>query len=851
MSLAEASGAGRARSALDTTGNAPPRAKRQRWQPAPVATPEEVNFHHPKLREYLGNLLNEEAGPFAHVDGDARKLIKELLHCRNPETGKCCPSWPYLARAIGDCDRNVGYILGRLDSGPSRQSDKRIVEGHGLIWRRGGRCGFRRLPTQYGITCRFLVLAGLVLPHNCMECRCGIAWGAEERGSISSGSSGSSSLNKSSKNGGEHRRFRAVTPSSKRAAAEKSDPVLDAFVAVFEQHRKAKYGDDDHGGLREENRVKLRDYLADLVGGAWAWSEQEGMNREHSDVARGLFEGLVRLWLDWPGSRGLLRERHHPIGLLIDDLEKFGSLARAAWKRAQRKPKPLEAHEAPEGSVSLSGYVEQLQAREPETWPELDASEPDADELAELAALAKLQAQEPERSATAEADELAPAVDPVVLAQVRRALEEREQIAAKAAHSRALLEALYPPADAAGLAAPLGAVELGFDAGEAGLRGLDLAGEQEQRRDGIGDHHPRGANGDERGIKEEVRTGDDVPPSLGGGGGPGHSGIEGSEAGVGEADRNVVVRDGAAIGLPGASHEATVPRSAGELAPGGIGVSREVRARAPSRGVRVTRQTPRPLSLSEFRERAEEREKAAKGAGFSVSRESPPPLSVQEVRALGSQALERLGGWATGLLEQPFPRVSLEERGSANVAAQDLGGAVSALLLDRPLGAAGERGASDEPGSQRVPGEERGIEPDRGRAALKDPRDIPRGQPMRRYGAPARAAEQRAGGEPRALDPRLDRGDRTRAGAASEDRQLDAGPLLIGLRDPEGEHEAAGDGAQIGEVDRHQLRTAERAGPAEQEQGPIARVAEPVTTPAGEGAEIIGEEGIDATRGGS
>ena len=723
MSLAEASGAGRARSALDTTGNdPPPRARRQRWQPAPVATPGEVNFHHPKLREYLGNLLNEEGGPFAPVDGDARKLIKELLHCRNPGTGLCCPSWPYLARAIGDCDRNVGYILGRLDSGPSRQSDKRIVEGHGLIWRRGGRCGFRRLPTQYGITCRFLILAGLVLPHNCMECRCGIAWGAEERGSISSGSSGSSSLKKSSKNGGEHRRFRAVTPSSKRSQAEQSDPVLDAFVAVFEQQRKAKYGDNDHGSLARESRVTLGAYLADLVGGAWAWSEQEGMRIAWSDVTRGLCEGLARLWLDWPGSSGLLIERHHPIGLLIGDLEKFGKLAGAAWKRAQRRPKPLAEHEAPPGEVSATTYAAQLQAeRAAEAWPELDASEADAEDLDALEALAQLQPQEPERSATAEADELAPAVDPIVLAQVRRAIEERAQIAASAAHSRALLAALYPPADCAGLAAPLGAVALGLDAGEAGLCGLDLAGEREERFSGIGDDDASRSDGFESGIEQKIGAVDDVPPRLRAGGGPGDGGIESSEAGSGETDRHVLVSDGAAVCLRGASHEATVPRRAGEFAAVGIGVSREPPPRAQSRGIRVTRQTPRPLSLSEFREQAQAREKAAKGAGFSVSREHVRRPNVQTLGRPDVQTSERSCPWnrdqSGGARGGPLgaPIVALG-RGALGVTGEPLHDpeigpgieqipdpgpphVVRADVLDR--GALG--GASDDPRDPRLP----------------------------------------------------------------------------------------------------------------------------------------------------
>ena len=362
-----------------TEKGSPPRAKAQRWQPAPVATPGEVNFAHPKLREYLGNLLNEAGGPFTHVDGDARKLIKELLHCRNPGTGKCFPSWEYLARASGDSPRNVGYMLGRLDSGPSRQSDGRIVDGHELIWRRSDRCGFRRLPTQYGITCRFLILAGLVLPHNCMECRCGRAWGAEERGSIFSGSSDHTLHMKSSQNKGElGTRARSLFVKSSPPAAPDKDPTLTGFLAVFERLRLAKYSDNEHGSVSSENRDKLSAFLADLVGGAWAWAVQEGFEGTRAEVAEALFERLARLWLDWPGTARFLCERRHPIGLLIGDLEKFGKLARASWKRALRKPKPLEAHEAPAGAVTAAEYVEQLQAQAEAaeaTLPELDAAE--------------------------------------------------------------------------------------------------------------------------------------------------------------------------------------------------------------------------------------------------------------------------------------------------------------------------------------------------------------------------------------------------------------------------------------------------------------------------------------------
>ncbi len=701
MSLAEARGAGRARSATSETRDAsPPRAKPQRWQPAVVATPGEVNFHHVRLREYLGNLLNEEGGVFAHVDGDARKLIKELLHCRNPDTGKCCPSWPYLARAIGDSDRNVGYILARLDSGPSRQSDGRIVEGHGLIWRRRNRSGFRRLATQYGITCQFLVLAGLVLPHNCMECRCGVAWGAEERGSIKSGSSDLSLPVKSSKNKGEQRsRARSLSSKISSWATEENDSRLMSFLAVFNQQRFTKYGDNDHGTLIAENREKLGAFLADLVGGAWSWSEQEGCGGSPREVANALFERLVRLWLDWPGSSGLLRDRRHPIGLLIGDLEKFGKLARASWKRAQRKLKPLAAHEAPDGAVSLTDYVDQLQQHEPEAWPDLDAGEPDAEDRAELAELA----------ARGQTDE--PAADARAFLAALFPSPERVQ-------SRTTSGA--PAAEAAGLAAPLGPIKLGLDAGKAGLGRFNLPGEQEERRDGIGHDDARASDRGEHSIEDEIGPSDYVSPGLGGGGGAVHGGIEGSKTGVGEADRHVVVRDGAAICLPGACHEARVPRSEETPAPGEIGVSRKDRAPASLRSVRVTRQFPRPLSRSLLRDPAKDHEKGEKGAGISVTRERAALPGAQEGGRGDCGTSERLDVWESERSDLPFAHVGAEPCHPADVPEHGLCREGPRLLLARPLGVAGEACRGDDADTRRAPTEELGRGAERCRSAVKE-----------------------------------------------------------------------------------------------------------------------------------
>lgn len=57
-------------------------------------------------------------------------------------------------------------------------------------------------------------------------------------------------------------------------------------------------------------------------------------------------------------------------------------------------------------------------------------------------------------------------------------------------------------------------------------------------------------------------------------------------------------------------------------------------------------------------------------------------------------------------------------------------------------------------------------------------------------------------------DPEFDRSDGTRAGPTAEVQQLEAGRLLIGLRDPDEEPETAGDGVLIG---CHEFEAAEPA----------------------------------------
>jgi hypothetical protein len=215
---------------------------------------------------------------------------------------------------------------------------------------------------------------------------------------------------------------------------------------VFQRERRALYGDNEHGSIGAENRAKLSAFLADFVGGAWAWSEQQGLDRPRAEVATELFEGFVQSWLSMPGTNGFVRERRHPIGLFVGDLDNYSESARAAWERKQARPKPLDASAAPAGAVTAAEYVEQLQEHEPDEWPELDASEPDADELAALAAIHTAVAQV---RANVEPCEVAPIVeptggDPLLFAAIRAAMETRAALAARKQSAQAQIATTFP-----------------------------------------------------------------------------------------------------------------------------------------------------------------------------------------------------------------------------------------------------------------------------------------------------------------------------------------------------------------------------------------------------------------------
>jgi hypothetical protein len=373
-----------------------------------------------------------DPGPFSFLRRRAVAVLEVLINRRNPGTGQLDPSWLNLGAGARYKDRSVAYALAELRRNGLIASVRRCY-------------GLRPTSCAYVLTCTLLIGARLVADHaptSCEKCRSAAAMNAARRPHnlqtnrdllFPSGISSSADPTRS-KRGREPRRVRTGIrpPFSKGSGAEESsDPTLTAFLAVFQRERRALYGDNDHGSIGAENRAKLSAFLADFVGGAWAWSEQQGLERARVDVANELFEGLVGIWLSMPGTNGFVRERKHPIGLLIGDLDNYSEEARDAWERKQVRPKPLDASAAPAGAVTAAEYEEQLQAHEPEEWPELDASEPDAGELAELAALRDAAAQV---RAPVEPCEVAPIAEP------RAALAARKQSA------QAQIAAAFPEA---------------------------------------------------------------------------------------------------------------------------------------------------------------------------------------------------------------------------------------------------------------------------------------------------------------------------------------------------------------------------------------------------------------------
>lgn len=408
MNVALNNGAGRARSAIpaeeidQATLPLGGRSKKAPlWSPVPVSDPSEVDWGHPMLRVYIGNLLDMEGGPFADVDGDARVMLKSLLHCRNPRTGDCTPSWPRLGRSASQGERNVGYILSRLLAKPSRQSTGEVVQGHGLIWRESRWRGARRMSTAYGFTCAFLVRAKLVLPHeastshNCMGCsnvpasRAATSLhGMQQNGDPSDPSGSLKPPQRGNRSRVPARRPPPAPFLSDKERGSEPEPDFSAFTVIFAREHALRYGPaSDPGSVRKERQPVVATRVQEITAEACAWIEVPGSVVDRVATRDELCTRLVQLWLDWPGSDGhFLRDKQHPMGMLVGDLPQFSAQALAAWKRAHGRPSPELVQEV----------LEDLPAARP-SQPTLSAAEVQqrAIELAQAnqAAIANMRAQ--------------------------------------------------------------------------------------------------------------------------------------------------------------------------------------------------------------------------------------------------------------------------------------------------------------------------------------------------------------------------------------------------------------------------------------------------------------------------
>ena len=692
MSLSGHGATGRARSAFAETEPARGRERyRSRPQPEPVDRPDLLNWESPRTKTVLINMLMAKQGPLAFLTRRAAMVLVVLIHRRNPTTGQLDPSWLNLGAGARYKDRSVAYGLAELRRHDLIASERRCY-------------GLTPTSAAYVLTCKLLILARIVKDHapdTCENCRSAAAMAATRRPHnlqtnpdlrSHSGSSASAPPSRSKKEREPaHGQADLRVPFSKdpRPRAD-LDPTRTAFVAVFERERHALYGDNQHGSIGDENRAKLSVFLADFVGCAWAWTQQQGLARVRADVANELFEGLVRAWLASPGTNGFLRDRRHPLGLLVGDLDEFGAIAREVWERTQANLKPVQQDIAPEGAISAKEHADQLEAEARDAWPPLVEGEPDADELAELARLAELadlaRAETHQQGHLRLVPELTEhegeehpwrhlqvveevcEIEPVEPSSSfsRRASDRFARLDTTVGHLRALLAKAWPTTstrrgsattDPSAVPAPLPLTattrfeERYLHPGEGRLPLLDFSGEIQQRSDRILDHDPGRPDRADDGVHHEVRSRHVDPAGLGRGGGARDGRIEGGEPGIAEADRDAMDRDRAPIGLSGSAHEGTVPRGFDEQEGGGFCGTRTL-SPGEGAGILVVRIPPPPSAESSVEKREDHAPEAAKGAGFFVAQEP------------SDQALRRSVGRSCEALDQPFLGVDLELEGT-------------------------------------------------------------------------------------------------------------------------------------------------------------------------------------------
>ena len=316
----------------------------------------EVDWGNPLTRVLLHRVIawpsfREAAGG---LDRAAIPVLAQLIDHRNRTTGQCNPSRDVLGGETAYSPRSVSRATAELLAAD-------------LIGKEQARYRGWAGTNDYWLTPRFFELAALSYSVGpaCQDCSPPAAKIAAHRlpGWPTNGDL-SDPVNANDKGKGErpprhlrrgasHRRpmpppapsnpptpFMGQKGGYGQSASDAVDPTAAAFVGWFAAERAAHYDDDDPSALRlgTENQARITGYLAGLVGEGAAWAAQRGIEVDRGILREDLARSMVRAWLAMPGTRDFLRERRHPIGLIVGDLERLGGPVLETWKRGQRPP---------------------------------------------------------------------------------------------------------------------------------------------------------------------------------------------------------------------------------------------------------------------------------------------------------------------------------------------------------------------------------------------------------------------------------------------------------------------------------------------------------------------------------
>jgi hypothetical protein len=131
-----------------------------------------------------------------------------------------------------------------------------------------------------------------------------------------------------------------VSPAAREDAA-RDGARWELFAAAFAAEHRAQYG-----AKGDRSNVKNPALKEQAVGVLWeyvsecrAWAAQRELEIAEIDLAKDLARRLSRAWIARPGRNNYVREKGHPIGLMVGDMARLGPEVVDAWKDAQRRGK--------------------------------------------------------------------------------------------------------------------------------------------------------------------------------------------------------------------------------------------------------------------------------------------------------------------------------------------------------------------------------------------------------------------------------------------------------------------------------------------------------------------------------